>query len=35
VQNSLVLITQTKELLNRGLPFQSALREASLGRVPS
>lgn len=33
VQNSLVLITQTKELLRRGLPFESALREASLGRV--
>ncbi len=33
VQNSLVLITQTKDLLARGLPFQEALREASLGRV--
>ncbi len=33
VQNSLVLITQTKELLARGLPFREALREASLGRV--
>lgn len=33
VQNSLVLITQTKELLSRGLPFREALRDASLGRV--
>jgi heavy metal efflux system protein len=33
VQNSLVLITQTKESLRRGLPFAEALREASLGRV--
>jgi cobalt-zinc-cadmium resistance protein CzcA len=33
VQNSLVLITQTKELLARGAGFQAALREASLGRV--
>jgi len=33
VQNSLVLITQTKELLARGAPFLAALREASLGRV--
>jgi cobalt-zinc-cadmium resistance protein CzcA len=33
VQNSLVLITQTKELLARGLPFRAALREASLGRL--
>jgi cobalt-zinc-cadmium resistance protein CzcA len=33
VQNSLVLITQTKELLSRGLPFREALREASIGRV--
>lgn len=33
VQNSLVLITQTKEMLARGLPFREALREASLGRV--
>ena len=33
VQNSLVLITQTKELLARGLPFEAALREASIGRV--
>jgi cobalt-zinc-cadmium resistance protein CzcA len=33
VQNSLVLITQTKELLARGLPFVEALREAAIGRV--
>lgn len=33
VQNSLVLISQTKELLREGLPFRAALREAALGRV--
>jgi cobalt-zinc-cadmium resistance protein CzcA len=33
VQNSLVLITQAKDLLAKGLPFKEALREASLGRV--
>jgi len=33
VQNSLVLISQTRELLARGEPFASALREASIGRV--
>lgn len=33
VQNSLVLITQTKALVAGGVPFLSALREASLGRV--
>jgi heavy metal efflux system protein len=33
VQNSLVLIAQTKTLLASGLPFAEALREASLGRV--
>jgi len=33
VQNSLVLITQAKDLLAKGLPFNEALREASLGRV--
>jgi len=33
VQNSLVLIAQTKELLRSGLPFPQALREASVGRV--
>jgi cobalt-zinc-cadmium resistance protein CzcA len=33
VQNSLVLIAQTRELLARGVPFDDALREASIGRV--
>ena len=33
VQNSLVLISQTKELIASGLPFREALREASIGRV--
>ena len=33
VQNSLVLITQTKGLLKEGLPFEEALKEACLGRV--
>jgi len=33
VQNSLVLISQTKELIANGLPFLAALREASIGRV--
>jgi cobalt-zinc-cadmium resistance protein CzcA len=33
VQNGLVLVAQTKDLLARGLPFPEALREASLGRV--
>ncbi|MDP2877087.1 MAG: efflux RND transporter permease subunit, partial [Holophaga sp.] len=33
VQNSLVLITQAKDLMAKGLPFEEALREASLGRV--
>lgn len=33
VQNSLVLITQAKDLMARGVPFEEALREASLGRV--
>jgi cobalt-zinc-cadmium resistance protein CzcA len=33
VQNSLVLISQTKELIATGLPFRAALREASIGRV--
>lgn len=33
VQNGLVLVTQTRGLLQRGLPFRAALREASLGRV--
>ncbi len=33
VQNSLVLITQAKDLMAKGVPFEEALREASLGRV--
>jgi cobalt-zinc-cadmium resistance protein CzcA len=33
VQNSLVLIAQTRELLRRGEPFAAALREASIGRL--
>jgi len=33
VQNSLVLITQAKDLMEKGIPFDEALREASLGRV--
>jgi cobalt-zinc-cadmium resistance protein CzcA len=33
VQNSLVLITQTREAVARGLPFAAALREASIGRM--
>lgn len=33
VQNGLVLIAQTKELVRRGMEFEAALREASLGRV--
>jgi len=33
VQNSLVLITQAKGLIAAGMPFETALREASLGRV--
>jgi cobalt-zinc-cadmium resistance protein CzcA len=33
VQNGLVLVAQTKELLARGKPFPEAIREASLGRV--
>jgi cobalt-zinc-cadmium resistance protein CzcA len=33
VQNSLVLITQAKGLMAQGVPFEQALREASLGRV--
>ncbi|HLO69197.1 MAG TPA: efflux RND transporter permease subunit [Holophaga sp.] len=33
VQNSLVLITQAKALMAAGMPFEAALREASLGRV--
>jgi len=33
VQNSLVLIAQTRELIAEGRPFRDALREASIGRV--
>jgi cobalt-zinc-cadmium resistance protein CzcA len=33
VQNGLVLVTQTRELLDRGHPFEAAVREASIGRV--
>lgn len=33
VQNSLVLITQAKQALARGLPFEAALEEAALSRV--
>lgn len=33
VQNGLVLVSQTKDLIARGRPFNEAVREASLGRV--
>lgn len=33
VQNGLVLISQAKHLVADGMPFQDALKEASLGRV--
>jgi cobalt-zinc-cadmium resistance protein CzcA len=33
VQNSLVLISQTRGLMAEGKPFEQALREASIGRV--
>jgi cobalt-zinc-cadmium resistance protein CzcA len=33
VQNSLVLIAQARHLVASGMPFQEAIREASLGRV--
>ena len=33
VQNSLVLVAQTRELIAEGRPFRDALREASIGRV--
>ena len=33
VQNSLVLISQTRGLLRQGQPFDAALREACIGRV--
>ncbi|MFP2926280.1 efflux RND transporter permease subunit [Pyxidicoccus sp. 3LG] len=33
VQNGLVLVAQTKQLMERGKPFAEAVREASIGRV--
>ncbi len=33
VQNGLVLVTQTRDLLAEGKPFEAAIREASIGRV--
>jgi cobalt-zinc-cadmium resistance protein CzcA len=33
VQNSLVLVAQTRALMMEGRPFRDALREASIGRV--
>jgi cobalt-zinc-cadmium resistance protein CzcA len=33
VQNGLVLVSQTRTLLDEGKPFEEALREASIGRV--
>jgi cobalt-zinc-cadmium resistance protein CzcA len=33
VQNSLVLVTQTRGLMGEGTPFADAVRQASLGRV--
>lgn len=33
VQNSLVLVSQTRSLVAEGRPFEQALREASIGRV--
>ena len=33
VQNGLVLVTQTRHLVVQGKPFESAVREASIGRV--
>ena len=33
VQNGLVLVTQTRELLAGGMPLEAAVREASIGRV--
>jgi cobalt-zinc-cadmium resistance protein CzcA len=33
VQNSLVLVAQTRQLVIEGLPFRDALREASIGRM--
>ena len=33
MQNSLVLVTQTRGLIAEGLPLHDAVREASIGRV--
>jgi cobalt-zinc-cadmium resistance protein CzcA len=33
VQNGLVLVTQTRTLLQTGMPFEEALRDACIGRV--
>jgi heavy metal efflux system protein len=33
VQNSLVLVTQTRSLMTEGTPFRTAVREASISRV--
>jgi cobalt-zinc-cadmium resistance protein CzcA len=33
VQNGLVLVTQTRALTDRGVPFDAALKEACVGRV--
>jgi cobalt-zinc-cadmium resistance protein CzcA len=33
VQNSLVLVAQTRALMAEGQPFREAVREASIGRV--
>jgi cobalt-zinc-cadmium resistance protein CzcA len=33
VQNGLVLVTQTRSMLAAGMPFDAAVREASIGRV--
>ncbi len=33
VQNGLVLVTQTRALVDSGRPFEEALREACVGRV--
>jgi cobalt-zinc-cadmium resistance protein CzcA len=33
VQNGLVLVTQTRGLVASGIPFEAALREASIGRL--
>ncbi len=33
VQNSLVLVSQTGDLIRSGMPFQAAIRKARVGRV--